>query len=58
MAERTIEDRLHEEYNALLLAIRRTLAQLEAEISYHVLPISRGLAAFGQIVVTSRIKGV
>ena len=36
-AERTIEDRLREEYFDLLPAIRRVAQQLEAEIRYHLL---------------------
>src|SRR5882724_8626738 len=41
--ERTIEDRLREEYFVLLPEIRRVTEQLEAETRYHVLPICREL---------------
>lgn len=42
-AERTIEDRLREEYFALLPEISRVAERLEAEIRYLMLPISGGL---------------
>ena len=54
--ERTIEDRLREEYFVLLPEIRRVAEQLEAEVRYHVLPISHGLETYEQLVVKSRIK--
>lgn len=57
MAERTVEDRLREEYFKLLPYIRRVAEHLEAEVKYCVLPISRKLAEYEQLVVTSRIKG-
>ncbi len=57
MADRTIEDRLREEYFELLPDIRRVAEHLEAEVKYFVLPISRKLDKYEQIVVTSRIKG-
>jgi ppGpp synthetase/RelA/SpoT-type nucleotidyltranferase len=56
MAERTIEDRLREEYFDLLPEIRRVAEHLEAEVKYFVLPISRRLDKYEQIVITSRIK--
>jgi ppGpp synthetase/RelA/SpoT-type nucleotidyltranferase len=55
-AERTIEDRLREEYFDLLPAIRRVAQQLEAEIRYHLLPISKKLNKYERLVVTSRVK--
>jgi hypothetical protein len=55
-AERTIEDRLREEYFDLLPAIRRVAQQLESEIRYHLLTISRGLSKYERLVVTSRVK--
>lgn len=55
-AERTIEDRLREEYFDLLPVIRRVAQQLEAEIKYHLLTISRGLSKYERLVVTSRVK--
>jgi len=56
VAERTIEDRLREEYFELLPEIRRVTDQLEAEIKYQLLPISRGLDRHEQLLVTSRVK--
>ena len=56
MAERTIEDRLREEYFDLLPTIRKVAEQLEAEVKFHVLPISRKLDKHERLVVTSRIK--
>jgi hypothetical protein len=55
-AERTIEDRLREEYFDLLPDIRRVAQQLEAEIRYHLLSISRRLSKYERLVVTSRVK--
>ncbi len=55
--ERTIEDRLREEYFVLLPEIRRVAEQLEAEARYHLLPISRELEKHEQLVIKSRIKG-
>ncbi len=56
MPERTPEDRLREEYFDLLSEIRRVAENLEAEVKYHILPISRHLHRFEQIAVKSRIK--
>ncbi len=56
MADRTIEDRLREEYFDLLPDICRVAEQLEAEIKYHTLPISRKLKRHERLEVTSRIK--
>jgi len=56
MAERTIEDRLREEYFDLLPSIRKVAEQLEAEVKFHTLPISRALNRHERLVVTSRIK--
>jgi ppGpp synthetase/RelA/SpoT-type nucleotidyltranferase len=55
-AERTIEDRLREEYFVLLPEIRRVVEQLEAEVRYHVLPITKGLETYERLVVKPRIK--
>lgn len=55
-AERTIEDRLREEYFALLPEIRRVADRLEAEIRYHLLPISGGLRRHERLVVRHRVK--
>lgn len=54
--ERTIEDRLREEYFDLLPDIRSVAEQVEAEIKYTLLPISRRLSKYERLVVTSRVK--
>jgi hypothetical protein len=56
MPERTIEDRLREEYFDFLPAIRRVAWQLETEIRYHTLTIQHSLNLYEQLVVKSRIK--
>lgn len=56
MPDRTIEDRLREEYFDLLPDIRRVAEHLEAKVRYHVLAISRSLDKFERIAVTSRVK--
>jgi ppGpp synthetase/RelA/SpoT-type nucleotidyltranferase len=56
VAERTIEDRLREEYFTLLPEIRRVADRLEAEIMYHMLPISGVLHRHERLVVKSRVK--
>ncbi len=53
---RTVEDRLREEYFDLLPDIRRVANELEAEVKHSLVPISRGLATYERLVVTSRIK--
>jgi ppGpp synthetase/RelA/SpoT-type nucleotidyltranferase len=55
-AERTIEDRLREEYFDLLPDIRRVAEQLDAEIRFYLLPVSKGLDRHERLVITSRIK--
>jgi len=56
MAERTVEDRLREEYFILLPDIRRVLWQLETEIQQCILPIRHSLEGHEQLVVKSRVK--
>ena len=56
MIDRTIEDRLREEYFDLLPDMRRVAEQLEAEIRYYTLPILRTLNGPERLDVTSRIK--
>jgi hypothetical protein len=56
MAERTIEDRLREEYFVLLPDVRRVVEELEAEVRHCLLPLSRRLDKYERIVITSRIK--
>ncbi len=55
-AERTVEDRLREEYFDLLPEIRRVEEQLEAEVRYNLLLVSRELNRYERLVVTSRVK--
>ncbi len=57
MPERTPEDLLREEYFDLLPEIRRVAENLETEVRWHILPVSRRLRRFEQIVVSSRVKG-
>lgn len=56
MVDRTVEDRLREEYFVLLPEVRRVAEQLEAEVRHCVLPISLTLDAYERVVVTSRVK--
>jgi hypothetical protein len=54
--ERTVEDRLREEYFDLLPAIRRVVDELEAEVRHCLVPISLRLDEYERLVVTSRVK--
>ncbi len=54
--ERTVKDLLREEYFALLPDIRRVVGELEAEVKHCLLPISRQLDKYEQLVVTARVK--
>jgi ppGpp synthetase/RelA/SpoT-type nucleotidyltranferase len=54
--ERTVEDRLREEYFDLLPDIRRVVDELEAEVKHCMLPISLRLDKYERLVVTSRVK--
>jgi ppGpp synthetase/RelA/SpoT-type nucleotidyltranferase len=56
MPERTVEDLLREEYFDLLPQIRRTAEYLEAQVSYHVLPIATSLKPFERIQIKARVK--
>ena len=56
MAERSIEDRLREEYFDLLPDIRRVAENVETEVRHCLLPILRNLDDHEQVNVTSRIK--
>jgi ppGpp synthetase/RelA/SpoT-type nucleotidyltranferase len=56
MIERTVEDRLREEYFALLPDVRRVTEELLAEIRHCLLPISGSLYWHERLVVMSRIK--
>lgn len=53
---RRIEDRLRAEYFDLLPEIRRVAEQLEAEIRYHLLPLSKQLKNHERLLVTARVK--
>jgi len=56
MSDRTVEDRLREEYFTLLPAIQRATLQLDAEIRYHTRSILNKLAPQEQLVVRARSK--
>lgn len=56
MAERTIEDRLREEYFDLLPDIRRVAEHLETEVRHHVLSITADLDKYERLTVRSRVK--
>src|ERR1700719_3768613 len=47
---------MREEYFDLLPDIRSVGQQLEAEIRYHLLPISKRLNRYERVVITSRVK--
>ena len=47
---------MHEEYFDLLPEIRRVGQHLEAEIRYHLLPVSKRLNKYERQVITSRVK--
>ena len=51
MDERSVEDRLREEYFGLLPNIRRVAEQLETEVRYRVLPVSLKLDGHERLVV-------
>lgn len=55
-AERTVEDRLREEYFTLLPEINRVAERLETEVRYLLLPISGGLHRHERLVVKCRVK--
>jgi hypothetical protein len=56
MAQRAVEDRLRAEYFELLPEIRRVVEELEAEVRHCLLPMSRTLERYEQLVVKSRVK--
>jgi ppGpp synthetase/RelA/SpoT-type nucleotidyltranferase len=56
IVERTMEDRLREEYVALIPDIRRTAEEMEAEVKYLLRPIARDLEPHERLVVRCRIK--
>ena len=56
MVERTIEDRLRNQYFELLPEIRSVTEHLETEVKYRLLPLLGDLDKYEQLNVTSRIK--
>jgi hypothetical protein len=54
--QRTVEDRLREEYFDLLPNIRRVVDELEAEVKHCLVPISLRLDEYERLDVTSRVK--
>jgi len=56
MAERTVDDRLREEYFNLLPEIRRVVEYLEVQIRHRLLAMRGELEKFEQIEVRSRVK--
>jgi hypothetical protein len=56
MAERTVEDRLREQYFSLLPDIRRVAWQLETEIRFHTLSTLHKLKHYEKLVIKPRIK--
>lgn len=56
MTERRVEDWLRQEYFDLLPQLRRITDELETEVKYHLLPISREIDKYERLVVTSRVK--
>ena len=56
MAERTIEDRLREQYFNLLPELTRVADHLKTQIQYGILPIARHLKPHENLVVKARVK--
>ncbi len=56
MPERTVEDRLREEYFRLLPEIHRIADYLEAEVRHSLLPVLLDLKQFEHLRVVSRVK--
>jgi hypothetical protein len=54
--ERSVEDRLREEYFTLLPEIRRVADQLEAEVKYHIRFIAARLRRHERLAVKFRVK--
>src|SRR2546425_12180509 len=53
---RSVEDRLRAEYVSLLPAMRRTLTQIETEVSYALLPVTLEVHRYERILVKARLK--
>jgi ppGpp synthetase/RelA/SpoT-type nucleotidyltranferase len=56
MTERSIVNRLREEYFDLLPEVRRIVNRLETEIRFHTRDIQQSLKPYEQLIVKSRIK--
>lgn len=56
MAARTIEDRLREEYDALLPGLTRVAEHLKTQVQYSLLPIARKLKHHESLIVKARVK--
>jgi hypothetical protein len=56
MPERTIEDRLRQEYFDLLPEIQKIVWQLETEVRFHTLPTLHQLAHHEKLIIKSRWK--
>jgi ppGpp synthetase/RelA/SpoT-type nucleotidyltranferase len=56
MGERSVKDRLREEYFELLPGIRQVAEELEAEVRHCLLPLFRRLEKFERLIVRSRVK--
>ena len=56
MVERTVKDRLREEYFELLPEIRHVTEYLETVVRHSILPIVRSLRKYEHVSVKSRIK--
>lgn len=56
MSQRTIHDRLREEYFDFLPAMRQVSRHLETDIRHLLLPIQDKLAHYEQLIVKSRVK--
>jgi len=56
MIERSIDDRLREEYFKILPNVKRVASQLEAEIKFKLINLSKRLKSYERYEVSSRIK--
>ena len=56
MAYRTIEDRLREEYFALLPEVRRVVEQVEVEVRFSLLHLTTKLHKYERLDVKARVK--
>jgi hypothetical protein len=56
MTQRTVEDRLREEYFVLAPEIKRVLHQLRTDVAYLLLPVTLNLKHHERIHVEARAK--